>query len=425
MSDTPFGDEMYAIEVENLSKVYKIFTSPLQRLLEAASGGALKRHREHAALRDVNLRVPKGQALGLVGQNGAGKSTLLKILSGTTEPSTGRFRVAGHVSSLLELGAGFHPEFTGRENVFLNGTLLGYSRRELERLYPVILEFSELGDFIHRPLRTYSSGMAMRLGFSVAVHLDPEVLIIDEVFAVGDMHFAKKCADKVYDFKRRGKTILFCSHSLYDVRQLCDAAIWIDQGRIRLHSDAVTVTNEYATFAKSLDANQANPGDFYPQAPPRASMPQIEAIRIYRMGTDEEIYDVAPGVSLDIRVWYRNPDPEKFVIHVGVAFQRNDSTLVTADSTEFSKVKVEGGRGCVTYRTRSLILLSGQFTVFSVLLDEPGLHRYDTAVTPRNLNVRNRTKDVGLVLQDHEWVVEPGLALPASVRGEARTEVTP
>jgi ABC-type polysaccharide/polyol phosphate transport system ATPase subunit len=402
-----FGDPKIAIEAENLGKTYKIYGTPLQRLAEAASGFTWKLHRDHHALADVNFRVARGEALGVVGQNGAGKSTLLKILSGTTDPTSGRFRVAGVVSSLLELGAGFHPDFTGRENIFLNGTLLGYSRRELESLYPVILEFSELGEFIHRPLRTYSSGMAMRLGFSVAVHVDPEILIIDEVFAVGDMHFAKKCADKVYDFKRRGKTIVFCSHSLYDVRQLCDKAIWVDHGKVRLYDDAITVTNEYATFSKSLDVNEVNPGEFYAKAPPRERMPHIERIGVFKMGSEQPAYDIAPGDGIDVRVWYRNPDPESTTIHLGVAFQRNDSTLVTADSTEFARIAIPGAEGVVTYRCPKVILLSGQFTVFAVLLDEPGIHRYDNMAAPQNLNVRNRTKDVGLVLQHHEWIVEP------------------
>ncbi|MBL8694170.1 MAG: ATP-binding cassette domain-containing protein [Planctomycetes bacterium] len=407
-----FGDPKNAIEAEGLGKAYRLHGSPIGRVLGALSFGSYRSYREHNALQDVTFTVGRGEALGVVGANGAGKSTLLKILSGTTDPTAGRFRVAGHVASLLELGAGFHPEFSGRENIYLNGALLGYSRKELDRLFPVMLEFSELGEFIDRPLRTYSSGMAMRLGFSVAVHLDPEVLIIDEVFAVGDMHFAKKCADKVYDFRRRGKTILFCSHSLYDVRQLCDRAIWLDHGKVRLLDDAVTVTNEYAAFSKSLDANQARPGEWYVAPPKRETMPSIDAVRIMRMGTDEQIYDVAPGDAIDVRIWYRNPDPYNTKIHIAVGFQRNDSTLVTADTTEFARIEVPGGAGCVTYRCPRLILLSGSFTVFGVCLDEPGLHRFDTVMAPSNLNVRSRTKDVGLVLQDHSWIVEPGHCIP-------------
>lgn len=403
----------YSIEAEGLGKAYRLYPSPLHRVAETLSFGAAKLHREHHALRDVSFKLERGQALGLVGQNGAGKSTLLKILSGTTDPTAGRYRVAGHVSSLLELGAGFHPDFSGRENIYLNGVLLGYSRRDLDRLFPQMLEFSELGEFIDRPLRTYSSGMAMRLGFSVAVHLDPEVLIIDEVFAVGDMHFAKKCAEKVYDFRRRGKTILFCSHSLYDVRQLCDLAIWLDHGEMRLLSDAVTVTNEYATFSKSLDANTAHPTDNYASAPRRDTMPHVEQVRVYKMGTEEETYDVQPGDALDVRVWYRNPEAPATTIHVGIGFLRSDSTLCTADTTQFARVAVPGARGCVTYRVPRLMLLSGQFTVFAVVLDEPGMHRYDNAMTPMQLNVRNRTKDLGLFLQPHEWIVQEGSAAPS------------
>lgn len=409
-----FGDSKFAIEAENLSKVYRLYNSPAHRVFEAASLGKWKFHREHRALSDVNFKVERGHALGVVGQNGAGKSTLLKILSGTTDPTTGRYRLAGHVASLLELGAGFHPEFSGRENIYLNGTLLGLSRKELNKLYPEMLEFSELGEFIDRPLRTYSSGMAMRLGFSVAVHLDPEILIIDEVFAVGDMHFAKKCADKVYDFRRRGKTIVFCSHSLYDVRQLCDVCIWLDHGTVRQIGDSVTVTNDYAAFSRSLDANERNPGEWYAKAPAREDLPHIEAVRIYKMGTDEQTYDIAPRDSIDVRIWYRNPDPAKHAIHVGLIFQRNDATIVTADSTEFSKIIIPGSHGCVTYRCPSITLLSGQFTVIGVLLDGPGMHRYDNVMTPSNLNVRNRTKDVGLVLQEHDWLVEEERPLPVA-----------
>jgi ABC-type polysaccharide/polyol phosphate transport system ATPase subunit len=416
-----FGDPKFAIEAENLGKAYRIYRSPLHRVAEAASFGHWKFHRDHFALKNVTFQVERGHALGVVGPNGAGKSTLLKILSGTTDPTTGRFRLAGHVASLLELGAGFHPEFSGRENIYLNGTLLGLSRRELDRLFPVILEFSELGEFIDRPLRTYSSGMAMRLGFSVAVHLDPEILIIDEVFAVGDMHFAKKCADRVYEFRRRGKTIVFCSHSLYDVRQLCDVAIWLDHGEIRMIGDSVSVTNDYAAFSRSLDANERNPGEWYARAPQRESLPHIEAVRVFKAGTDVEIYDVAPGDAIDVRLWYRNPNPLECKIHAGLIFQRNDATIVTADSTEFYKIELPGSGGCVTYRCPKLILLSGQFTIIGVLLDEPGLHRYDNAMTPKNLNVRNRTKDVGLVLQQHEWIVEPGRPAPAPATGEQVT----
>ncbi len=415
-----FGDPTYAIETEALGKAYRLYGNPIGRVAEALTFGSMKLHRDYHALQDVSIRVRKGTAFGLVGQNGAGKSTLLKILAGTTEPTAGRFRIAGHVASLLELGAGFHPEFSGRENIYLNGALLGYTRRQLDRLFQEMLEFSELGEFIDRPIRTYSSGMAMRLGFSVAVHLDPEVLIIDEVFAVGDMHFAKKCADKVYDFRRRGKTILFCSHSLYDVRQLCDEAVWLDKGRVRLVADSVTVTNEYATFSKSLDREQASPGDWYAHAPKREEMPSIEGVRVYRMGTEEEHYDVQPGDALDVRVWYRNPDPERTKIHVGVGFQRSDATLVTADTTDFRKLEVPGASGCVTYRVPRLILLSGSFTVFAVCLDEPGVHRFDTVAAPANLNVRNRTKDIGLVLQDHEWIIEEGRMPPGQPAGIAR-----
>ena len=235
----------YSVEVEGLGKHYRAYERPLDRVIEACSLGRLKRHREFWALRNVDFRLASGASLGLIGANGAGKSTLLKVLAGITPPSEGRLRINGRVASLLELGAGFHLDFTGRMNIVSNGVMMGFTRREMEAKMDEIIEFAELGDYIDQPVRTYSSGMGLRLGFAIAAVVDPDVLIIDEVFAVGDMYFQKKCVDKIYSFKQRGKTILFCSHSLYDIRQLCDEAIWMRNGLPAAVGDSVTVTNEY------------------------------------------------------------------------------------------------------------------------------------------------------------------------------------
>ena len=232
------------VEAQGLGKCYRIYASALRRVGELASLGRLRGHRPFWALRSIDLAVPRGQALGICGANAAGKSTLLKILAGTTSPSEGRFRTAGRVTSLLEIGAGLHLDFSGRANIQLQGVLHGYRRRELARIAGEIAEFAELGDFLDEPVRVYSSGMGMRLGFSVAMAMEPEVLILDEVFAVGDVYFQKKCVDRLFELKARGVTILFCSHSLYDIRQLCDEALWLRDGEPAALGGSVQVTNE-------------------------------------------------------------------------------------------------------------------------------------------------------------------------------------
>jgi ABC-type polysaccharide/polyol phosphate transport system ATPase subunit len=236
------------IEARNLGKTYRLYGNPYHQLLDLMPWNTKTRYREVHALREVSFDVRQGECVGLVGTNGAGKSTLLKVLSGTTYPTSGSFTVRGRVTSLLELGAGFHQNFTGRENIYMNAAMLGFSRREARAKFDEIVDFSELGDFIDAPVRTYSSGMQARLAFSVAVATDPELLIIDEILAVGDMNFQKKCFDKVWSYKTRGKSMFFCSHGLYQVRQICDRVIWLRHGRVELLADAVTATNEYATY---------------------------------------------------------------------------------------------------------------------------------------------------------------------------------
>ena len=297
-----------ALEARGLGKAYRSYPHPLQRVAEALSFGRYRGHHEFWALRGIDLELAPGASLGLCGANGAGKSTLLKVLSGTTAPSEGCYRIDGRVTSLLELGAGFHLDFTGRANIVLNGVMMGLSRRELERKIPEIIEFAELGGYIDEPVRTYSSGMGLRLGFSIAAAVGPDVLIIDEVFAVGDMYFQKKCVDRIYQFKKRNKTIVFCSHSLYDVRQFCDQALWLDHGIPKALGDSVYVTNEYAAFQRQHIGTAAEvvQGQFPPApalaARPRSALPCIRDARIFRPDSDQECYQITSGDSFEVRV---------------------------------------------------------------------------------------------------------------------------
>ncbi len=232
-----------AVQVEQLTKIYRVYASPWDRLREALL--RRPRHREFRALADLSFSLPKGEGLAIIGENGAGKSTLLKLLAGIGVPTSGVLRVRGKVASILELGSGFHPEFTGRQNIVLNAAMLGLTERELQQKLPSIVAWSELGEFIDQPVKVYSTGMAMRLGFSIAIQVEPDVLIIDEALSVGDGYFQKKCMDRLLQFVGAGGTLLFCSHAMYYVSAFCQRALWLRQGRAEALGPVAEVVRDY------------------------------------------------------------------------------------------------------------------------------------------------------------------------------------
>src|SRR5256884_319747 len=241
-----------AITLTNVTKVYrryggKQFATLKSALLQRSILRDLQPSETFPALTDVSLAVPKGSTYGVIGRNGSGKSTALKLVAGITKPTTGTVNVSGRISALIELGAGFHPEISGRENVFINGIMLGLSKREIQRRFDEIVDFAELREFIDAPVKTYSSGMYMRLGFAVAIHVDPDVLLVDEVLAVGDEGFTHKCLDKFAEFKRSNKTILLVTHSLNLIERFCDEALWLDSGQAMSHGDPKRVVGAYLT----------------------------------------------------------------------------------------------------------------------------------------------------------------------------------
>lgn len=248
-----------AVRVSDLTKVYqryahrKQFRTLKSALLTGSLIDDLKPEETFSALSGVTFNVWEGSTFAIIGRNGSGKSSLLKVLAGITKPTSGEVEVHGRVSALIELGAGFHPEITGRENVFINGIMLGLSKREITERFSEMVEFAELEEFIDAPVKTYSSGMYMRLGFAVAIHVNPDVLIIDEVLAVGDQAFVHKCLDKISEFRRRGKTILLVTHSLGLVEKLADEALWLDAGKIQSRGDPKKVVDAYLAQVTSFE----------------------------------------------------------------------------------------------------------------------------------------------------------------------------
>lgn len=234
-----------AIKVENLTKIYKLYDKPIDRLKESLHITKKKYHREHYALKNINFEVNKGETIGIIGTNGSGKSTLLKIITGVLSATSGMVHLEGRVSALLELGAGFNPEYTGVENVYLNGTMMGYNKEQMLEKMDDIISFADIGEFINQPVKTYSSGMFARLAFSVAINVNPDILIVDEALSVGDVFFQNKCFRKFDELQKRGTTILFVSHDIYSIKQMCSKVLWLDKGEPVIFSDKTTVCSMY------------------------------------------------------------------------------------------------------------------------------------------------------------------------------------
>tara|TARA_R110002126_G_scaffold11114_33_gene50536 strand:+ start:11210 stop:12415 length:1206 start_codon:yes stop_codon:yes gene_type:complete len=390
----------FAIETEGLGKAWRTYGSRRARLVEALSLGALPRHDLFWAIRGVDLALPRGGALGVVGPNGAGKSTLLKLLSGATAPTAGRMRTQGRVAGLLELGSGFHPDFSGRENAFLNGVLLGHGRKAMRKRVDEVIEFAGVQEAADAPVRTWSTGMAMRLGFACAVLAGPEVLVLDEVLAVGDLTFQKRCIDALADFRAKGGTLVLCSHSLYDVRQMCDQALWLNRGAVKAAGEACEVTHAYAAWSEStgdaLDATQE----------PRSGLPRIASVEVY---DDAGACDrMRTGQSLTVRVAWENPlwTAQAEPLQLGVTFTRQDRTLMCGALTEPQGLQLAGPGGVATLRIPSLELLAGRFTIVAHLLDASGVHRHHERAPKHDLVVQGGGQEVGVVRLVHTWTLE-------------------
>jgi ABC-type polysaccharide/polyol phosphate transport system ATPase subunit len=291
-----------AVEFAGVSKSYSIYSKPGDRLKELATLHRKKFHRDFWALRDVSFEIKRGETFCIVGQNGSGKSTLLQMVAGILQPTEGTVDVQGRVSALHELGAGFNPEFSGRENVYLNGSILGLSTKQIDARYKDIEEFAEIGDFIHQPVKTYSSGMVVRLAFAVAINVDPEVLLVDEALAVGDLYFRHRCMRKVHELRSRGITILFVSHSAGDVKAIGDRTMWLDQGRIVDIGETDRVVGKYLAAMVDKDTQYLS----LKAAKPRPTLVEAKAVR------PMEVVETIPNID------HRHGDGRAEVIGIAV-----------------------------------------------------------------------------------------------------------
>ncbi len=386
------------IATDRLSKTYRVYPKPWHRLRELVTGRPC--HQAFDAVRDVSFELRQGESLGIIGENGAGKSTLLKLLSGVASPTAGALAVRGKIASLLELGMGFHPEFSGRDNIRLNAAMLGLSEAEVVRKIPEIVAFSELNEFIDRPVKTYSTGMAMRLGFAIAVQVEPEVLIIDEALSVGDGYFQKKCMSCIQSFVASGRTLIFCSHAMYYVSAYCQRALWLRQGRVAALGPVEQVVREYENFLLSKDESQ----------PPAAGAVEAAAAGPARLVSVRQLGDrPAPsyrrGESWDLEIEWQTTDPA-LPFHVGVGVDRIDGVQICSFGTH--RDGLEPWLGSSRYRVRlrvpELPMLKGEFSLYVFLLDEEGLHVYDQKVILSAFSIETSEEyRFGLIEIEHGW----------------------
>jgi ABC-type polysaccharide/polyol phosphate transport system ATPase subunit len=419
-----------AIVARDVTKIYRRFLHQNQfktlksALLTGSLLSDLKADETFTALEGVSFDVPTGTTFGVIGANGSGKSTLLKLLAGITKPTRGSLSVHGRISALIELGAGFHPEISGRENVYINGIMLGLNRREIEDRFDAIVEFAEMQRFIDAPVKTYSSGMYMRLGFSVAIHVEPEVLLIDEVLAVGDEAFTRKCLDKIGEFRRRGRTILIVTHSLGLVETMCDDVLWLRQGRVADRGDPKRVVDAYLSFvaggeeallARGHDAPAAS-GDAPEEAPGEASTlghgyregrwgsraVEITRVRLLdERGHERHLY--LPGETLSVALSVHAREPvDDFVFGFGLFAA--DGTRVYGTNTLLEEHVSEHlqGEGEVRLALKDLRLTEGTYLVDVAVHTKDGTP-YDYHRGLYSFRVKTRMKDVGVYRPVHAW----------------------
>jgi ABC-type polysaccharide/polyol phosphate transport system ATPase subunit len=430
-----------AIEARGVHKVYRKYSRRKQfaTLKSALLSGHLVRDMRpdtiFEALKGISFDVPQGKTFGIVGRNGSGKSTMLKLIAGIGKPTSGTVRVAGRVSALIELGAGFHPEISGRENVYINGLMLGLSRREINQRFDEIVHFAELEEFIDAPVKTYSSGMYMRLGFAVAINVDPDVLLVDEVLAVGDEAFTHKCLDKFAEFRRRGRTVLLVTHSLDLVTRFCDEALWLDGGLAKAHGDPKRVIDAYlldvaasenrqlATDDATANAAQASMGadrqvgpaeatDMFKAAEGRWGSREVEITSVEISGANGQAAHLfQSGEHVEIRLHVRaHRKVSDFAFGVGIFNAEGVCCYGTNTAIDGGVAGEMSGEGLVVFDIAALNLVEGTYKLDVAVHRQDGVP-YDYHRLLYTFRVKSPLKEVGIFRPPHRWNFSGGIKI--------------
>jgi lipopolysaccharide transport system ATP-binding protein len=408
---------MTAIALRGVTKRYRQYSRPLERLMEVLTGR--RYHDQITVLSPIDLDIAEGEVVGVIGLNGAGKSTLLKLIAGTLPPTAGEVLVKGRISALLELGTGFHPDMTGRANVLMSCAVSGIPLSDAKALYPAIVDFSGLGEkMMEQPIKTFSSGMVARLAFSVATAIEPEVLIVDELLSVGDGAFARKSFDRIMEFKRSGKTMLFCSHSMYQVEAICDRVVWLNEGAVMMEGEPAGVVAAYSAFLNRVSDEQSTPASESSagstpngrSAESALSRTRLLDVKVYGDGSIDGALTVISGMSdVAVKITFAS-DPSLPCPSVALLISDANGRTITSLGSFNDRIALKrgaDGAGDVEVILRHLPLLKGRYWVSVFLLSEDGVHLYESASMIAELKVEQAGLEQGVVSVPRLWKIGP------------------
>lgn len=412
------------IQIDHVTKTYNLYDRPIDRLKEALSITQKPYHREHHSLNDVTFSVEKGESLGIVGTNGAGKSTLLKVITGVLKPTQGEVTVRGKIAALLELGAGFNMEYTGIENIYLNGTMMGFKRAEVKEKVPDIVKFADIGGFIDQPVKTYSSGMFARLAFAVAINVEPDVLIVDEALSVGDTRFQIKCIDKMKELKEKGTTILFVSHATEQIKRFCTRTIWLDQGKIKKDGEASQIVDLYDNYMKFgweeeeilLDEQTKGIEEKYTEsleevtdksefAEEETKRTLVAAIKKVTLG--KNIYHTFEPFHVEVEYEIFEDTIQGFLLGVAI-YSADRKEYIFGPNTYLEKVTIPNTQGShkVIYEIKELPLISGAYVIDVGIFNNEGIVNLDYRMSAKGFSVSNSYFSEGMIYMKHNWKTE-------------------
>ncbi|OAB37728.1 ABC transporter [Paenibacillus macquariensis subsp. defensor] len=399
-----------AIEIKSISKSFLMYEKPTDRLKQFFLKDKKKLNNQFWALKNISFEIPKGSTIGIIGKNGSGKSTLLQLIVGTMMPTEGDILVDGRISALLELGSGFNPEFTGRENIYLNGAIMGLSEQEVKERVPVIEKFAAIGAFIDQPVKTYSSGMYVRLAFACAVNVDPDILIVDEALSVGDMQFQLKCIEKMKSFKEEGKTILFVSHDTYSIRNFCDEVIWVMDGEIHMRGDVNGVSRLYEDYMKNMldvvDVTSEPEGQDIDFQSNTLTIGDIQFLNANREPAKQ--FQFKDDIFIEVNyTLYQSIEN----IVGGVAIFDRENKYVCGLNTKLDKYNLPSNPGQykLVLNYKDISLLPGTYYLDVGFFESSGLVRLDYKARYASFNLSASSYFAeGLVFLEHEWEIKEG-----------------
>lgn len=393
-----------AVFIKNLTKIYPLYNKPGDRLREAFHPFRKSYHKDFFAIRDISLEVSKGETIGVIGQNGSGKSTLLKIITGVLTQTSGEVLLNGTLSALLELGAGFNPQYTGLENIYLTGSIIGMSRKQMDDRLQDIIDFAGIGDFIYQPVMKYSSGMFARLAFSVAISIDPDILLVDEALSVGDTNFQLKCMEKFNEFRKKGKTIFFVSHDINAIKRYCSRTVWLKNGMIESQGNTDLVTDMYADYLKSIAKQQSTEEINSSIGTP--GIGEIKRVTLLDF-KGKSVDDINFGENITVKIDFEMFSDYLKNIVIGVAIRSLDNKYICGVNTLLDKMPLpyKVGVNSISLEYTNFNLLGGTYFIQVALFDSNAHVYIHDIVRAKRFFVNAPYLGEGICILDHQWKV--------------------